>query len=220
MRRDQNAEARAFKQHRLSQNSPRPIQFSISYRVSHALGAWKQNNKLTKNKTKQKNNGGKALIFLLQKCPSRSSIVSSIFRRILINWPGRYFLECDARDLKMSRPSWETEVYICTYRSEPTLPNETEAIEVMFERELNNIDIITSAAASPATTTATAVAGVVITATTTSTSALVRAPNSWSKGCEFESRQKQWENFLLQSQLCVLTLYSVSVPPPCYHSGA
>ena len=27
------------------------------------------------------------------------------------------------------------------------------------------------------------------------------------------------ENFLLQSQLCVLTLYSVSVPPQCYRSG-
>ena len=27
------------------------------------------------------------------------------------------------------------------------------------------------------------------------------------------------ENFLLQSQLCVLTLYSVSVPPPCYCSS-
>ena len=35
---------------------------------------------------------------------------------------------------------------------------------------------------------------------------LVRAPDSWSKGCEFESRQELRENFLLQSQLCVLTL--------------
>ena len=34
-------------------------------------------------------------------------------------------------------------------------------------------------------------------------SLLVRAPDSWSKGCKFESRQ---EKFLLQSQLCVLTL--------------
>ena len=31
-------------------------------------------------------------------------------------------------------------------------------------------------------------------------------PDSWSKGCEFESPQEWWENFLLQSQLCVLTL--------------
>ena len=37
-------------------------------------------------------------------------------------------------------------------------------------------------------------------------SLLVRAPDSWSKGCEFESWQKWWENFLFQSQLCVLTL--------------
>ena len=37
-------------------------------------------------------------------------------------------------------------------------------------------------------------------------SLLVRAPDSRSKGCEFESRQEQPENFLLQSQLCVLTL--------------
>ena len=37
-------------------------------------------------------------------------------------------------------------------------------------------------------------------------SLLVRAPDSWSKGCKFESRQEQQENFLLQSQLCVLTL--------------
>ena len=37
-------------------------------------------------------------------------------------------------------------------------------------------------------------------------SLLVRAPDSWSKRCEFESRQELWENFLLQSQLCVLTL--------------
>ena len=33
-----------------------------------------------------------------------------------------------------------------------------------------------------------------------------RAPDCWLKDCEFESRQKRWENFLIQSQLCVLTL--------------
>ena len=37
-------------------------------------------------------------------------------------------------------------------------------------------------------------------------SSLVRAPDSLSKGCEFESRQERRESFLLQSQLCVLTL--------------
>ena len=37
-------------------------------------------------------------------------------------------------------------------------------------------------------------------------SLLVWAPDLWSKGCEFESRQGRWENFLLRSQLCVLTL--------------
>ena len=35
---------------------------------------------------------------------------------------------------------------------------------------------------------------------------LVRAPDSSSKGCEFESRQERREIFLLHSQLCVLTL--------------
>ena len=37
-------------------------------------------------------------------------------------------------------------------------------------------------------------------------SLMVRVPDSWSKSCEFESQQEQQENFLLQSQLCVLTL--------------
>ena len=37
-------------------------------------------------------------------------------------------------------------------------------------------------------------------------SLLVRAPDSWSKGCEFGSRLERRENFLLQSQLCELTL--------------
>ena len=37
-------------------------------------------------------------------------------------------------------------------------------------------------------------------------SLLVRAPDSWSKYCEVESRQERRENCLLHSQLCVLTL--------------
>ena len=37
-------------------------------------------------------------------------------------------------------------------------------------------------------------------------SLFVRAPDSWSKGCWFESRQERRENFLLHCQLCVLTL--------------
>ena len=37
-------------------------------------------------------------------------------------------------------------------------------------------------------------------------SLLVRAADLWSPGCEFESWQEQRENFLLQSQLCELTL--------------
>ena len=41
-------------------------------------------------------------------------------------------------------------------------------------------------------------------------SLLVRVPDSWSKGCEFESLQEGRENFLLQSQLCVLTLIRCS----------
>ena len=43
-------------------------------------------------------------------------------------------------------------------------------------------------------------------------SLLLRAPDFWLKACEFESWQERWENFLLQSQLSVLT-YSVSAPP-------
>ena len=37
-------------------------------------------------------------------------------------------------------------------------------------------------------------------------SLLVRALDLRLKGCEFESRQEWWENFLLQCQLSVLTL--------------
>ena len=47
---------------------------------------------------------------------------------------------------------------------------------------------------------------------------MVRASDSWSKGPGFESRQEQWDNFLLQGQLSVLTLISVSAPPPCRSS--
>ena len=50
-------------------------------------------------------------------------------------------------------------------------------------------------------------------------SSVVRAPDLWLKGHGFESLQEQRENFLLQSQLSVLTLISVSVPPPCYRSS-
>ena len=42
--------------------------------------------------------------------------------------------------------------------------------------------------------------------TVLSCSLSVRAPDLWLKGCEFKSRWKRLENFLLQSQLCVLTL--------------
>ena len=44
-------------------------------------------------------------------------------------------------------------------------------------------------------------------------SLLVRATDAWSKGCEFESWQERRENFLLQSQLCVLTLIWCSFHP-------
>ena len=50
-------------------------------------------------------------------------------------------------------------------------------------------------------------------------SSVVRAPDSWLKGRGFESLQERRENFLLQGQLSVLTLISVSVPPPCYRSS-
>ena len=43
---------------------------------------------------------------------------------------------------------------------------------------------------------------------------MVRASDSRSKSPGFESRQKRWENFLLQGQLSVLIVISVSVPPP------
>ena len=43
-------------------------------------------------------------------------------------------------------------------------------------------------------------------------SSAVRAPDSWLKGRGFESPQERRKNFLLQGQLSVLTLISVSVP--------
>ena len=42
---------------------------------------------------------------------------------------------------------------------------------------------------------------------------MVRAPDLCSKGAGFKSPQEQRENALLQGQLSVLTLISVSVPP-------
>ena len=48
---------------------------------------------------------------------------------------------------------------------------------------------------------------------------VVRAPDSWLKVHGFESPQEWWENFLLRGQLSVLTLISVSIPPPCYCSS-
>ena len=45
-------------------------------------------------------------------------------------------------------------------------------------------------------------------------SLLVRAPDSRLKGREFESQQERQENFLLQSQLCVLTLIRCLFHPP------
>ena len=42
---------------------------------------------------------------------------------------------------------------------------------------------------------------------------LVKAPDSWSKGCKFKSRQGQQGNFLLQSQLCMLTLIQCPFHP-------
>ena len=50
-------------------------------------------------------------------------------------------------------------------------------------------------------------------------SSVVRVPDSWLKGRGFESLLKRRENFLLQGRLSVLTLISVSFPPPCYHSS-
>ena len=49
-------------------------------------------------------------------------------------------------------------------------------------------------------------------------SSVVRAPDSWLKSRGFESLREGRENFLLQGQLSVLTLISVTVPPPCYCS--
>ena len=50
-------------------------------------------------------------------------------------------------------------------------------------------------------------------------SSVVRAPDSRFKGRGFESLLERRENFLLQGRLSVLTLISVSVPPPCYRSS-
>ena len=45
---------------------------------------------------------------------------------------------------------------------------------------------------------------------------ICRAPDSCSKGLKFKTLQEQWENFLLQGQLSVLTLVSVSFAQWCY----
>ena len=50
-------------------------------------------------------------------------------------------------------------------------------------------------------------------------SSVVRTPDLWLKGPGFKSLQGRWENFLLQGQLSVLTLISVSFPPPFYRSS-
>ena len=50
-------------------------------------------------------------------------------------------------------------------------------------------------------------------------SSVVRAPDSWLKSRGLETLLGQRENFLLQGRLSVLTLISVSVPPPCYRSS-
>ena len=50
-------------------------------------------------------------------------------------------------------------------------------------------------------------------------SSVVRALDSRLKGHGFESLHEQQDNFLLQGQLSVLTLISVSVPPLCYCSS-
>ena len=47
---------------------------------------------------------------------------------------------------------------------------------------------------------------------------VVTAPDTCSNGPGFESPQERRESFLLQGQLSVLTLISVTVPPPCYCS--
>ena len=44
-------------------------------------------------------------------------------------------------------------------------------------------------------------------------SLLVRAWDSWSKGCEFESRQERQVNFLPQCQRCVLTVFRCPFHP-------
>ena len=47
-----------------------------------------------------------------------------------------------------------------------------------------------------------------------------RATDSWSKGLGVECRQEQRDNFLLNNQLFMLTVISVSVPPwQCYSSN-
>ena len=45
---------------------------------------------------------------------------------------------------------------------------------------------------------------------------VVRVPDLWLKGRGFKSLKEQWEIFLLQGRLSVLTLISISIPPLCY----
>ena len=50
-------------------------------------------------------------------------------------------------------------------------------------------------------------------------SLLVRAPGSWSKSCEFESRQELWGEFSSPELTICADSHSVSVPLLCYYSG-
>ena len=50
-------------------------------------------------------------------------------------------------------------------------------------------------------------------------SSVVREPDSWLKGCRFESLQERRENFLLQGQLSVLTFYFSIRSNLCYCSS-
>ena len=79
--------------------------------------------------------------------------------------------------------------------------------------------VVVVAAATAAAAAAAVVVVVVVVVYVCGDSSVVRAPDSRSKGRGFESLLERRENFLLQGQLSVLTLISVSVPPPCYRSS-
>ena len=85
MRRAQNADTHAPKQHRLSQKSSPLLQFYTGQRTVTSILSLKAKN------------GWKTMVFTLQKMPQKKQHFFSIFRRFLVTWQWSYILWSDQR---------------------------------------------------------------------------------------------------------------------------